>query len=121
MGKTTWRISISNIIVAGIFIYIGTWFLLSNLGLLNGNMKNALITFIPYVLVVYGLWLLIRPFIKNRGLAGDWLFGLFFFPYGALLLADHFGWTTFSWVDGWKLWPMIIIYVGSVILFHKKS
>lgn len=121
MSKTRWQISISNIIIAGIFIYIGLWFLLENLGFMNTNIKNALISFIPYVLAIYGLMLLIWPLIRRKEIAGYWIFGLFFFPYGALLLVHNFGYGDFTWVDFWKLWPMIIIYVGSVILFHRKG
>lgn len=121
MGKATWRISISNILIAAIFIYVGVWFLLDNLGIMNATIKNGLISFIPYVLAIYGLWLLIWPFIKNHGLASDWLFGLFFFPYGVLLIAGNLGYISFTWSDGWRLWPMMIIYVGCVILFYKKN
>jgi len=119
--RKTWKISVSNLLIAIIFIYVGAWFLLDNLGFLNESLKNALILFIPYIIAIFGIGLLIRPFIKNHGLASDWLFGLFFFPYGSLLIADRFGALDFTWSDAWKLWPMIIIYVGSVILFHRKN
>ncbi|MGV3489496.1 MAG: LiaF transmembrane domain-containing protein [Tuberibacillus sp.] len=121
MYKFKFQLSISNLVIALIFIYVGAWFLLDNLGILNESLKNALIVFIPYLLAVMGLCLLIRPFIRNYGLSGDWLFGLFFFPYGLLLIAGYYNYIPFTWSDGWKLWPIAIIYVGSVMLFHKKS
>ncbi|GGH87397.1 hypothetical protein JOD43_003616 [Pullulanibacillus pueri] len=120
--QLSFTISLPKIVTAIIFIYIGGWLLLSTLGLMSASMKDAMIIFIPYALIIWGLSLLIAPFISAKSeFGGNWLFGLFFLAYGSAVLGGMYHVFNFEWQDVWKLWPLFIVYVGFMIVFEGSK
>src|SRR5690625_6877290 len=51
----------------------------------------------------------------------SWQFGSFLIIFGSLLWAGNFQLIDFSFIDIWKLWPLILIYLGTNMLFGKSS
>src|SRR5699024_5042218 len=43
---------------------------------------------------------------------GSWMFGSFLLIFGTLLMLDRFGIFSFVFKDIFKLWPLLIIYLG---------
>lgn len=96
-------------VVAIIFISIGATLVLGNIGVIDVNVNNAWLYIYPILLIIIGVkWMTNR--IRHRG--GSWVFGSFFFIFGALLLIDRFDIITFHFGDVFKLWPLLIIYIG---------
>ncbi|MFC4619096.1 LiaI-LiaF-like domain-containing protein [Camelliibacillus cellulosilyticus] len=116
-----WSIHLSNMVLAAVFIFAGLWFLFDSIGLMDTSLKALFLTFIPYALAIIGLLFLIMPFIRKRDISGDWLFGLCFLSFGGALVCDRWGLFTFHWGDFWKLWPVLIIYVGVMIFVHGRD
>ncbi|GGH87399.1 lia operon protein LiaF [Pullulanibacillus pueri] len=109
-------VSFTNIFMAALFIFIGVWLLLGNMGLVSMGLGELLGTFIAFVIFIYGLWNLLKPLLRGRG--PHWFIGLFCTVYGGLLLADDFniGSLSFHWTDFWRLWPLVLIYIGFEIV-----
>lgn len=63
----------------------------------------------PLFFVVTGVVLLGTAIIKRRG---RWMIGTFLLVFGGLLLADRFGLVDFTFWSVFKLWPMILIFIG---------
>lgn len=102
-------------LVAGLIIVIGVVLILDNLGFETINMENAWGLIFPVIFILLGGMLVVKSIRrKNSG----WVWGLFFITYGALLLLGHYDYLEFTFKDLIKLWPVIIIYTGVIILGH---
>lgn len=96
-------------VLAVILISIGAALVLENIGIIEFNVNNAWLYIYPILFIIFGLkWMADR--IRHRG--GSWVFGSFFFIFGTLLLIDRFDVITFHFNDVFKLWPLLIIYIG---------
>jgi lia operon protein LiaF len=104
------HISFGNLFIASIFILIGAWLLLSNMGLIDTSLGALLDIFLAAAIFVYGLWSIFVPLLRRR--RPHWFAGVFGTAYGGLLLADYFHWLSFRWSDFWKLWPLLFVYIG---------
>ncbi|GGE44530.1 hypothetical protein GCM10011391_24150 [Pullulanibacillus camelliae] len=117
--------SIPNLVIALLCIYFGGWLLLNTLGLMNTTLQTSTLHYVPYGLVVLGALLLIAPFVNTKSqLGSNWLFGLISLSYGGALLTDAHHLISFGWLDIWKLWPVLIVYCGCMLLFggrHQKK
>ncbi|WP_047982492.1 cell wall-active antibiotics response protein LiaF [Ornithinibacillus contaminans] len=101
---------------ATVIITFGVILVLENIGLMELNMKSAWSYIYPSFFAVFGLKSMLSR-MRNRG--GSWAWGSFFFIFGSLLLLDRFDIITFSFNDVFKLWPLLIVYVG--FMFIGKS
>ncbi|MCP8615518.1 cell wall-active antibiotics response protein LiaF [Salirhabdus salicampi] len=106
-------------IVAILFILLGTTLLLSNIGIISVEIAGILSIFWPVVFLIVGIKLLFNR-LRKRG--GSWTVGSFLLIYGSLLLVGQFGTFTFAYSDVWRLWPLLFIYIGMNFLqFSKKK
>lgn len=105
----------TQLLIATLIIVIGIVLVLGNLGFEAFEMKSAWGLIFPIVFMILGGMLLVKS-IKRR--SSGWVWGLFFVAYAALLLLDRYDYIEFAFRDVIKLWPVIIIYTGILILSH---
>src|SRR5699024_4931267 len=96
-------------------ISVGVILILENLGFTTFHAQDAWLFIYPLIFVLYGLKLIINR-IRYRG--GSIGFGSFLFIFGSLLLMDRFELIHFQFKDVFKLWPLLIIYLG--FMFFKS-
>lgn len=102
-------------LVAVALIAFGVVLVLENIGIIEYefNSRTAWGYIYPSIFVLFGIkWMVDR--FRHRG--GSWAWGSFFFIFGALLLSDRFGWIVFQFNDVFKLWPLLIIYIGFAVI-----
>ena len=96
-------------LLAAVLIGIGVLLILENVGVATFDARSYWINLYPLLFIVYGLKTIIDR-IRYRG--GSWIFGSFLLIFGTLLMLDRFGVFTFEFKDIFKLWPLLIIYLG---------
>lgn len=95
--------------IAICFIWIGTMLIINSLNI-DGFELNFGWTYIyPLFFAVAGAVLLGRAVIRK---GGRWMIGIFLLIFGGLLLADRFGLVAFTFWNVFKLWPLILIFIG---------
>ena len=106
----------SNVIryfLAVFLIGAGVMLVLANIGIIDFGFGILWHYIYPVFILVIGLkWLI--EFLMKRGT--HWFLGLFFTVFGGLLLLDRFEIIVFYFMDIFKLWPLLISYLGFVIL-----
>lgn len=104
--------------IAITLILVGAALVLANIGIIDFNMNNAWIYIYPILFIIFGIkWML----DKMRYNGGSWVFGSFFFIFGSLLLLDRFEVIEFTFNDVYKLWPLLIVYIGFSFIGNSKS
>lgn len=95
--------------IAICFIWIGIMLIVNSLNI-DGFELNFGWTYIyPLFFVVAGAVLLGSAVIRK---GGRWMIGTFLLIFGGLLLADRFGLVDFTFWNVFKLWPLILIFIG---------
>lgn len=102
-----------NYVIAIILIGFGVMLVLENLDVATFNMKTAWLYLYPILFIVIGLKALIDR-LRFRG--GSWMWGSFLVIFGSLLLIDRFDIIHFTFWDIYKLWPLLIVYIGFSII-----
>lgn len=96
-----------------ILVVVGAIFLLSNLGLLRGDVWGSIWRLWPVLLIAIGLDSLFR---RNE-IAGP----VFMLVLGSVLLMNSLGllgWET--WDVLWRLWPVLLVAVGLEIIIGRR-
>lgn len=104
--------SVNQIAAAVLLSGLGMILLLVNLGVISLEIKELFVVTYPFLLLVYGLVLLMR---KQFGR------GSFIILFSSLLIMDRFNVIDFRFFDIWKLWPLVLVYFGAAILFKSKK
>lgn len=105
--------------IALIFIAFGVVLILQNLSIITLEMSNVVWDSWPVIIVLIGLVSFSNYFIPYK--SGSWKFGSFLIVYGVLLWAGNFDYIEFGIIDVWKLWPLILVYIGANILTGRKT
>lgn len=101
-----------------LLIGAGIMLVLANIGIIDFGLGSFWHYIYPIFILVMGLkWLL--DYLRRRGT--HWFWGLFFTVFGSLLLLDRFEYITFYFKDIFKLWPLLIIYIGFAIFGIGKK
>src|SRR5690625_5099384 len=104
-------------LLAIIIIVFGTLLIVENLGLSSFNLKEIWIYTYPILFIIFGLkWMIERL----RRISGSLILGSFFFVFGSLLLLDRFNIIQFLFKDIYKLWPLVIVYIGLTLIVHGR-
>lgn len=119
------KIKLSRLFISFILIITGVLLLLTNLGILS-RLGITHMTFGELWQYVYSVLFIIiglkfiYDFIKSR--RGQWKVGSFLLIFGSLLLLGSFEIINFQFKDIFKLWPLLIIYIGfSLIGWPKRK
>lgn len=111
------RHSIGQYILATIFIGMGVLLILANFEIVTFNINSVWINLYPALFIVLGIKLMID---RSRYRGGSWVFGSFLFIFGGLLMLDRFGVFAFEFGDAFKLWPLLIVYLGFAFIDSSK-
>lgn len=107
------KIGFFRFLAATVLILFGVVLVLENIGLIEFSSKSAWGYIYPSLFVLFGIkWMVDR--FRHRG--GSWVWGSFFFIFGTLLLLGRFGLITFAFNDVFKLWPLLIVYIGFMFI-----
>lgn len=104
-------------LIAFIIIVIGVLLILQNLAVIDMDINGIW----PYAYAGLFITFGIKWFIDDlRNDGGSWIFGSFLFVFGALLLLGELQVIHFNFDDIFKLWPLLIIYIGFSIIGKPK-
>ncbi|MGM8214730.1 cell wall-active antibiotics response protein LiaF [Bacillaceae bacterium W0354] len=106
-------------LLAIILIFFGIVLMLQNLDIISLEISNVVWDSWPVILVALGLISFAKFFHPRE--SGSWKFGSFLIIFGTLLWLGNFQYINFSFVDIWKLWPLILVYIGANLLFNRSS
>lgn len=109
--------SINQIIFTICLSVVGVFLLLINIGIIPMEIKEAFILFYPFLLFIYGLYLLIEFFFRKKG---AFFWAMLVSVFSLCLMLDRFEVIQFGFWDIWKLWPLILIQIGVSLLFKKE-
>ncbi|MBT2694401.1 cell wall-active antibiotics response protein [Bacillus sp. ISL-55] len=104
--------SMNQIAAAVILSGLGVILLLVNLGVISLEIKELFVVTYPFLLIVYGLVVLLKS---------QFGWGGFIVLFSSLLILDRFNVIDFHFLDVWKLWPLLLIYFGFAMLFRNKK
>ncbi|ASK60857.1 hypothetical protein CFK37_00850 [Virgibacillus phasianinus] len=105
------------LLFAFIVIFIGVILVLQNLEVIDMDMNGIWPYAYSTLFIIFGLKWFIDD-LRNRG--GSWIFGSFLFVFGSLLLIGELGFIRFNFDDIFKLWPLLIVYIGFSIIGKPK-
>lgn len=111
-------LSINQIVIAILLSALGIILLLINIGVISWEIKELFVVFYPYGLFVYGIGELINTFLKKKQ---HFWWSIFILIFSSLLIMDRAGILSFHFNDGWKLWPLLLIYFGAGMIFRNKK
>lgn len=95
-------------VIAIIIILLGVALVLTNIGIFSWEFVEVWSYLYPTFFFLIGLKWLITGLKGNGGIPS----GFFLFVFGSLLLLDRFNLLEFSFWDFYKLWPLLIVYLG---------
>lgn len=95
-------------IIAMAIILLGVILVLENLGLPTWSIGDWWPYIYPTFFILVGFNWLYKSF---KGLNGIWV-PLFLIIFGSLLLLDRFDYIIFLFGDVYKLWPLILVFIG---------
>ncbi|OZM58162.1 hypothetical protein CIB95_00870 [Lottiidibacillus patelloidae] len=107
----------SNFITALMFVSLGTVLLLINLEVISLTFSQVIAFGIPIILVLIGLKGIVNIVFYKRNKSIFW--SLFLITIGLLLFMDELQMLSFELATLWKLWPIILIYIGLKVLTRK--
>lgn len=100
-------------IVGLVVVTFGVTLVLENLNVIDFSAGEIWLYGYPTFFVLYGIKLMIDR-LRKKG--GSFVIGSFLFVFGSLILLGRFDLVEFAFKDIYKLWPMIIVYIGIAIL-----
>src|SRR5690625_4620001 len=108
---------LSRYLLAILIIIFGVLLIIENLGIVSLNLKTIWIYTYPLLFILFGLkWMIERL----RRINGSLILGSFFFIFGSLLLLDRFNIIQFLFKDIYKLWPLVIVYIGLTLIVQGR-
>jgi hypothetical protein len=95
-----------------VLIGAGVIFLLSNLGVLSGNIWDLIFRYWPILLIIGGL----DGIYRREGLFGP----VFLVSLGTIILMINIGYLSWDiWGLAFRFWPALIILAGVSIILHR--
>ncbi|MBE4906815.1 cell wall-active antibiotics response protein [Bacillus luteolus] len=113
------QFTLNRVFSALLLILFGILLLLVNIDVISLEINNLFVTFYPVLFLIVGFKWLVES-ILSKGQKG-WFGGFFLLLFGTLLALDRLGYITFTFWDVWKLWPVLLIYLGMKLFSKEKS
>ncbi|MCM3739566.1 cell wall-active antibiotics response protein LiaF [Oceanobacillus luteolus] len=104
--------------IAVFLIGVGVMLVLANFGFVDFGFGTIWHHLYPVLILAIGIkWL--YDYLRKWGT--HWFLGLFFIVFGGLLILDRFEVLTFYFKDIFKLWPLLIIYFGFLLIGIERG
>jgi lia operon protein LiaF len=113
------RHSINQIVFAAILVIVGIFLLLLNIGVISLEIKAIIVESYPFIFLLISFLSLLKKFKRSNKTSLFWWF--FFFSFSLMLCLDRFGFITFHIRDFWRLWPVLFIYYGLMLIIRKDK
>ncbi|QOR67348.1 cell wall-active antibiotics response protein [Cytobacillus suaedae] len=113
------QITLNRVFSALLLILLGILLLLINIDVISLEINNLFVTLYPVLFLIVGFKWLVES-ILSKGEKG-WFGGFFLFLFGALLSLDRLGYITFTFWMVWKLWPILLIFIGMKLFSKDKK
>jgi lia operon protein LiaF len=113
------QFTVNRALLAFLLILFGILLLLVNINVISLEINNLFVTFYPVLFLTLGIKWLIEG-ILSKGQKG-WFGGFFLLLFGTLLSLDRLGFITFTFWMVWKLWPVLLIYIGMKLFSKDKK
>lgn len=113
------RHSVNQIIFAAVLLFVGIFLLLSNIGVISLEIKDVIVECYPFVFLVLSLLIILRAIIRHK--SGRLLWGFFLFVFFLMLSLDRLKIISFHLSDFWRLWPVLLIYLGLNLLLKRRK
>lgn len=114
------RQSINQVIFAAILLFVGVFLLLLNIGVISLEIKEVFVEYYPFMFLFISILYLLKAFTK-RHKKGSLFWSFFFFAFSLMLSLDRLHYISFSIGDFWRLWPVLFIYYGLILLLKKDK
>ena len=116
------QIQTGRFLAAFLFVALGIFLLLINIGIISMEMTEAIVYFYPFLLVILGGKYVIDALLPSTR-RKRWTTGILLLTIGSLLILDRFAIITFTLGSIWKLWPLIFVVIGLKLLgrFRKNQ
>ncbi|WP_394136680.1 cell wall-active antibiotics response protein LiaF [Cytobacillus oceanisediminis] len=109
--------SVNQILFAVSLTAIGVLLLLMNIGVISLEIKEVFVVIYPFIIFIFGAHSLMSAiFKKNRS---GMFPGFFLTVFSFLLILDRLEVIEFKFMDLWKLWPLLLVFIGITILLKK--
>lgn len=113
--------NVGNILFALLLVLFGIVLLLVNIGIISMEIKEILVFSYPILFIMIGLKGLLDA-VRPGPRRGGWFWSLLFILFGTLLMLDRFDIITFKFGMIWKLWPLLLVYIGfKMLTLRNKS
>jgi lia operon protein LiaF len=113
------RQSFNQMIFAAILLFIGVFLLLLNIGVISLEIREVFVGYYPFFLLFFSFLFMIRSFKPFK--KGKMFWWFFVFSLSLMLSLDRVEWITFHIGDFWRLWPILFIYYGLILLVKKDK
>jgi lia operon protein LiaF len=113
------RQSVNQFIFAAVLLFVGIFLLLLNVGVISLEIKEVIVEFYPFIFLLFSFLLMIKDFKRQKKGSLFWWF--FFFSFSLMLCLDRLELITFHAGDFWRLWPVLFIYYGLILLVKKDK
>ncbi|MDX5475607.1 MAG: cell wall-active antibiotics response protein LiaF [Bacillaceae bacterium] len=109
--------SINQKLIAILLLFFGVMLLLVNLGVISLEIKQFFVNFYPVLILLLGLKMFVSILVKK---SDNYFLSVFLLLFGGLLCLDRLNLLEFKFMDIWKLWPFLIIYIGINLLLKRR-
>jgi lia operon protein LiaF len=106
-------------IFATILLFIGVFLLLMNIGVISLEIREVFVEYFPFAALFFSFLFIIKSFKPFK--KGKMFWWFFIFSLSLMLSLDRIQWITFHISDFWRLWPILFIYYGLLLLVKKDK
>lgn len=104
--------------IAIVLIGVGTLLVLANFDIIDADVNQLWHYLYPLFFIVFGMTWIVGYFKKG---GSGWIFGSFFLIFGTLLLLGQMTSFDYTFSDIFKLWPLLIVYIGFSLIGLGKN
>lgn len=113
------RQSVNQFIFAAVLLFVGIFLLLLNIGVISLEIKEVIVEFYPFIFLLFSFLFILNAFKRQKKGSLFWWF--FFFAFSLMLCLDRLNLIAFHAGDFWRLWPVLFIYYGLMLLLKKDK
>jgi lia operon protein LiaF len=113
------RQSVNQFMFAAVLLFVGIFLLLMNIGVISLEIKEVIVDVYPFFFLLFSFLSIVNALRRQKKGSLFWWF--FILSFSLMLCLDRLELITFHAGDFWKLWPVLFIYYGLVLLIKKDK